>query len=130
MSGTTRNVTGNISIPGTQLVSTANSKIAKDYIFQPSTGVVTIKDDDFLRLLFGINVTDGMVIFNPLDKNKDGAQTGNSINLEFNTTSMSSNDDLMLIYEAQESDEIRALLEEISDSLKITNKLLLQQLEF
>lgn len=130
MSGTTRNVTGNIPIPGTQLVSTANSKIAKDYIFQPSTGVVIIKDDDFCRLLFAINVTDGMVIFNPLDKNKHGAQTGNSVNLEFNTISMSSNDDLMLVYEAKTSDAIEKLLEEISENTKITNKLLLAILEF
>ena len=130
MGGSSRNVTGNIPGPGTQLISSANSRISLDYVFEPQQRLIIVKDKDFVRILYAINVTKGQIIYNPLDPGKDGSQTARNINLEYNTIAMEKSDDLCIVYEAARDDEVKIMLEQLVKGQETTNELLCAMIEF
>ena len=82
-----------------------------EYIFDASakkitfTGV-TIDTVDQIKLVN--NVTDGIIVFNPIDPTKLGVLAGNVLTLTFDTTSMSDTDDLFIcvnLFEAESATE-------------------------
>lgn len=105
-------------------VNASNNKISNNYSFNASGQAVTVKDSDLLKILLVINLTDNLTIYNPLDSGLGGTITGCSILLDYDTTSMSNTDDLLVVYSAYIEDDEIVLLNEILNELRTNNKLL------
>ena len=54
---------------------------------------------DLNRVLLITNVTDGIILFNFADSAKVGSVTNNVLTLDYDTTSMSDSDDLLIFYQ-------------------------------
>ncbi len=106
---------------------TANTRIAASYTFDASAQTVKILADDFVRVLIVVNVTDGQVIYNPSVPTQTGSIFGDLLTFTYDTTSMSDDDELLILYEATNSgdqvflDRILDTNEEMLTQLKIMN---------
>ena len=85
--------------PKAAILATSASKVATNVIFDSSNKTITINDADCKEVLFAINVTDGIVIFDPATPGKTGTRTSKNVSLVFDTSSMNHADDLLVIYE-------------------------------
>lgn len=73
-----------------------------NYSFDKDTGEVTFTDYSVIRLdgiLLITNVTDNIIIYNFADPLKGGTVATNVLALEFDTTGMDNNDDLLIYYD-------------------------------
>jgi len=79
-----------------------SAHVLQNYTFNKVTKTVTFNDYRTVYLA-GIklitNVTTGTIIFQFNDGTKNGTVSGNVVTLDYNTTSMSNTDQLMIIYE-------------------------------
>ena len=101
--------------------STGNSKISKDYTFNASAQLLTVKNDDYESLLLALNLDDNIVIYNPLEESKGGSQKGCCVQLNYDTTSMEDDDELLVIYAPREIDNYLTILKDITTELRIMN---------
>lgn len=92
----------------------------KNYSFQASQRKITFTDYasiDIDSVLYIIHVTDNRAIYNPMNKNLKGSVFGNVLTLNYDTSLMSDNDELMIYYdkipdpatEGKQDDQITAL---------------------
>ncbi len=111
-------------VPKRESIKTSGSKLSIDFVFDASLQKLTVDDNDFLELLFVINTTDNVVIYDPSIVSKGGTKDQNRMTLTFDTTSMSDADDLIVIYEPVVfvSDQIQeTLLQQLVYEMKIMN---------
>lgn len=76
--------------------------LVENYSFNPATGVITFTDYSSIKLenvLLVTNVTSNVMIYNFAVPALGGAVNGNQLDLDFNTSSMSSSDRLQIFYE-------------------------------
>jgi hypothetical protein len=74
----------------------------KSYVFDSSARTITFSDYasiDIDSVLYVINVTDNRAIYNPMNKNLKGSVFGNVLTLNYDTTTMSDDDELMIYYD-------------------------------
>jgi len=74
----------------------------KNYIFDASARTITFSDYDAIDIdsvLYIIHVTDNRAIYNPMNKNLKGSVFGNVLTLNYNTTTMSDDDELQIYYD-------------------------------
>lgn len=73
-------------------------KIVHEYIFNAASQTIRSKEFTRLNIIALItNVTAGIIIYNFADPAKGGTLSGDTLTLDFNTTSMSNSDDLQII---------------------------------
>ena len=111
-------------IQGRETLSLANAKISEDYEFFPNDKIVEIQDIDFKEVLLIINTTDNITIYNPLVTSLTGSRINTKIKLDFDTTSMSKSDDLLIIYQSDEIPQTDELLAGIFKELRAQTKFL------
>ncbi len=109
-------------VPKTSVLSTSASKVADSVKFDASTKTIQVNDKNFGEIIFAVNVTDGIVIFDPATASKTGTRKDRTVNLVFDTTTMSDSDDILVIYEPLIEDQAiisttDRLLTNILDSL-------------
>lgn len=92
-----------------QYVIPKNTKLTSNYSFTPGAKTVVIEESDFKNLVLIINITTSEIIYNPTTDITSGTTTGRSVSLTFDTTSMSSADKLLVLYEYSEPDIIDSL---------------------
>ena len=76
--------------------------LVENYSFNPATGVITFSDYSSIKLenvLLVTNVTTNVMIYNFAVPALGGSVTGNQLDLDYNTSSMSSTDRLQIFYE-------------------------------
>ena len=110
-------------VPKREILKTSLSKVAIDVIFDASAKTLIVNDPDFREVLFVINATDGLVIYDPNTPSKSGVRTKDLLTFTFDTTSMSDEDDLIVIYEPKEEIEVEVedLLHSVIQELKKMN---------
>ena len=92
----------------------------KNYSFSALNKQITFTDYvtiDIDSVLYIIHVTDHRAIYNPLNKNLKGSVSGNTLTLNYDTSLMSDDDELMIYYdkipdpatEAKQDTQITAL---------------------
>jgi hypothetical protein len=99
------------------------SSICSDYEFDASAQTVKVTDD-IVTFLMVVNITDGVVIYNPGEPATVGTIENKTLFLTYDTTSMDDADDLLVFCEKETIDEtgrIVSELMEIGDSLKLLN---------
>lgn len=108
-----------------EFITTQNSMHLKNYNFKPNEGIVEI-DDKYDVVQYIINVTRGVVIYNPTTFRLSGDDQGTQVALNLDTSSMSAIDDLMIV--AEVSDITRETsykkLQDLESELKNINELL------
>ena len=108
-------------------ITGVNSKIAKLYTFDSSTGVVTCKDADCVRILYIVNQATGESIYNPARPELRGTEVGQSINLQLDTSRMNDSDLLLIQYEptpSVESVTMESILAELKKHTTLLGKIL------
>ena len=87
------------------------------YLFSASTGVVTINGLGNLTLenfLMVVNATRSVVLYNPFKSGLSGSVSGNTIDLQIDTSSMADSDDLLIFMNIEDQTEnALALLRQI-----------------
>ena len=82
------------------------SKVSTSYIFNPQTMRITVSDLDFKRVLYVINSTHSVVMYNPYDKDKLGDSTLTGVVMNFPVAAagyMLATDDLVVVYEGDQA---------------------------
>ena len=98
-------------------------KIVTIYSFNPTAKTVTLGNYltvDQKGLLLITNVTDNIIIYNFADPTQGGTVAGNKITLQYDTSSMSSGDNLQIFYDDGESESfggLSAQLEHLTDEV-------------
>jgi len=112
------------------------------YLFDASAKTVMFSDYgtiDLDRILLITNVTDGLIIYNFADSAAGGTVSGNVLTLEYDTTSMSDDDKLLIFYQEDDYEivedgkkklpvvdsNIEQILSNVLNELKIMNQYLL-----
>lgn len=101
-----------------------SSKLSEDYSFDASNSLVVVNDSDLEKVLFIYNETAQRPLYRLGSDTLTAETFNNEIKLDFDTSSMSDDDKLIIIYKKVDVNIIVDLLEEIRDELKINNKLL------
>jgi hypothetical protein len=81
------------------------------YIFDASAKTVRFLEYDNIeleRVLLITNVTDNIIIYNFADAAKGGSVATNVLTLEYDTTSMADDDDLLIFYQEKDSHIVEA----------------------
>ena len=94
------------------IILTKNAKIAESYTFNAAGKTITVNEPDFKRLLYVIDKANERILFNPLKSDSNSNQSIN-INLNYDSFDLLKTDELLVIYEAQENNQIAVLLEAI-----------------
>ena len=92
------------------IILTKNAKIAESYTFNATGKTITVNEPDFKRLLYVIDKDNERILFNPL---KAGSNQNININLNYDSFDLLKTDELLVIYEAQENNQVAILLEAI-----------------
>jgi hypothetical protein len=112
------------------------------YLFDASAKTVMFLDYgtiDLNRVLLITNVTDNIIIYNFADSTAGGTVSGNVLTLEYDTTSMSDDDKLLIFYQEDDYEivedgkkklpvvdsNIEQILSNVLNELKIMNQYLL-----
>jgi hypothetical protein len=86
---------------------------AEDFVFDASLKTITFKRDIILEEVFTIaNVTDGIVIFRYGCENETGTVNRQVLTLDYNTTAMSDNDSLLVVF--IENEDLTEVIERTS----------------
>lgn len=125
---------GGISQSAGDIISIDGSKLSSSYIFDASAKRVTINDSDLDTVIFIENLTDNIIIYNPLFAATGGTQTDNILDLTYDTTQMSDGDQLLIMYLPQASEALdenysvvellNLILEEQQKQTKLLQKIL------
>jgi hypothetical protein len=113
-------------LPDSNIITTANTKVAQDCKFIASIGMLKVNDTGFIRLVAAVNLTTNDVIYNIGDPSLSGLITGNEVVVDFTTTSMGDRDLLYVLYESSISDNIETLLQKQIDNQKLILKQLIK----
>ena len=100
-------------------------QLIKNYTFDASAKTVSLDDYSSINhegILLITNVVDGALIYNFADPTMGGTVSGNTVTLEFDTTSMSDDDALMVFYDEAEV-TLKDYLEAIHESLEVLSVL-------
>ena len=100
-----------------------NAVLCPDYEFDASAKRV-ICNKKISRFLLILNATDGVIIFNPANPATVGTVKSNSVELTYDTTSMSDRDDLYIFVERDIENEDQRLLRAAEESSENSEKLL------
>ena len=102
-----------------------SSKVSTSYIFEPSTMRIIVNDLDFKRVLYIVNSTHGVVMYNPYDKEKLGEAVPDGVILDFTKVAagyMDSLDSLIVVYESEQPPVVEQggrLKSDVNDSAAI-----------
>lgn len=112
----------------TDFILPSNTKISKDYSFNAQSKKVTVNDIDLRTIVLVVNLAANVVIYNPTSAVTNGTLNGvpNVIILEYDTSRMSDNDDLMILYEYEQEDlssGLECILTELQKQTKILQKI-------
>lgn len=102
----------------------SNTKISSDFIVDASAGTIQFNDQGYIRLLYGVNVTDNIIVYNPTVNGLGGNSYSNQINFDYDTTTMEDSDEWIFVIEIKEVKEDEVLLREMIELQRETNKLL------
>jgi hypothetical protein len=94
--------------------------LINNYTFNSTTKQIALTDYtsvDLEAFLLVTNVTDNIIIYNFADPAKGGTISGNSLTLDFDTTSMSNTDDLQIFIEDGTSPASNEAIEESNELL-------------
>jgi|694.fasta_scaffold15820_11 hypothetical protein len=94
--------------------------LINNYTFNSTTKQIALTDYtsvDLEAFLLVTNVTDNIIIYNFADPTKGGTVSGNSLTLDFDTTSMSNTDDLQIFIEDGTSPASNEAIEESNELL-------------
>lgn len=110
-------------VPKQEILVTSRAKVSTNTVFDASAKTLTINDIDFQEALFAVNVTDGIIIFDPAAPSTTATRDGTVLRLNFDTSSMSDGDDILVLYEPDSASEQTALetqigITEVVDELK------------
>lgn len=105
-------------------LSSSQLKVSRNYTFDAANKTIKVNDNDLHKILSVINLTDGIVIYNPTEPSLGGTEVANSLNFEYDTTSMSNTDNLLILYEYTPVDKYEILLDEILIELRKQTKFL------
>ena len=111
-----------------EYVQPANTKLASDWRFDASAGVVDVDDPDVGTVVLIVNGSVGEVIYNPANSIYKGSVSGRSINLDYDTSTHADDDDLYILCEGIDSggeeDSLISILEELKTQTKLLKKIL------
>jgi len=100
-----------------------SSVICEDFIFNASAQTIWVREH-IKRFLMVVNVTDGIVIYNPTTQSTKGTAQGDFLTLDYDTTNMDDLDELLVFCEV-EADQSRIaedLLADIVSRLDLLNE--------
>jgi hypothetical protein len=101
---------------------------AEDFIFDASLKTITFGRDIILEEVFTIaNVTDGIVIFRYGCENETGTVNRQVLTLDYNTTAMSDNDALLVVF--IENEDLTDVIERTSRTEDSTLNEILTELQ-
>lgn len=102
----------------------SHTKVAKEYIFDPSVKEITIFDNDLLKVVAVTNITRGVLLYAPTRVGGGIISNGGkTITVETDTSEMSSSDALIILYEYSVPD-MHEVAQEVLDELKEIKKYL------
>jgi len=110
-------------------IQLSTTKISEDYDFAPSKSAIVINDSDFKRVLYIVNTTDNIVIYNIAQVGLGGTAYKCEVVFDFDVSGMTDTDDLLILYEAEK--EVSNLESKVADLVteqKLTNKYLAEML--
>ena len=107
--------------------------MVNNYTFNKTARTVTFNDYDSIKLenvLLISNATDGRLIYNFADSNRNGSAAGNVLTLNFDTSAMSDTDKLSIFYE--DETVLPATVESVEELITLTQATqdLVQQVSF
>ena len=110
---------------------TSNSVIAQNWRFDASAGTVHAIGSSIAKIVAVLNVTDGVWIYNPGNAGYTATTTSNRyVDLVFDTSSMSDDDELLVFCEEPPSfSEERVLLQHILNETRTQTALMLHAFE-
>jgi len=93
------------------------------YTFIPASRQIVFADASFAlkNLLAVVNVTDGLIIYNPSDPSTIGTTAGVVLTLLYDTTLMSATDDLLIYYDDGVRDD--AAVTSLDDTVQLLKKI-------
>jgi len=101
-----------------------NIKVSESYVFHAANQSIHVLDGDLNQILFAVNTTDGIVIYNPVESGLGGTRIDGTIQLDFDTTAMSDSDSLLILYSPDTDILMITVLDGILDQLKMQTKIL------
>ncbi len=111
-------------VPQAPILNTASSKLATKFSFDAALQRLTVNEEYFFELLFVINTTDNIIIYNPSVTSKGGTKDQNRTVFTFDTTSMNDADDLLIVYEPKlfvTEQRTETFLQQLVCQMKIMN---------
>lgn len=114
--------TDNFIVPG-------NTKVSRNYYFDPTGGFVSISEIDVFEIVAVVNLTRSRILYNPTETGLGGEKIGHqAINLTLDTTGMSKDDVLLVVYvpnvvEDPLIDILTNIHQELQNQTKILNKI-------
>lgn len=103
--------------------------IVKNYEFNPAGGLVTfadITDAQLEGVQLITNITTGDIIYQFNSTQKGGTLENGRLRLEYDTTEMSADDPLQIIYNTPETEDPAIALREIADTLLLVAQTMLR----
>lgn len=104
-------------------LATQNSVIMASYTFVPASGLVSIANKKYIILSI-INLTSSDVLYNPLTSIGGTLEVPGTVNVDRDTSMMSSTDDLLIVADTGTSDLISIFLENILEELQVQTEFL------
>lgn len=86
-----------------------------DYTFDASEQTVTISRPDMGLVIRITNITDQVLIYNPIDPDCGGSQTNGVVTLNYDTGQMSDSDKLLVIYQSTKTGDLFSDISEGKD---------------
>ena len=102
-------------------IQTSNLHICHMYRFDAIGGIVECNDLNGLILLV-INTTDDTVIYNPLISGLGGSQNNKVLQVDYDTSSMSDDDTLIVLFDYADEVDTNLILDEIKHQLQKLNE--------
>lgn len=112
-----------------QYIIPEKTKLTSNYIFKPLSGIVEILESDVRNVISIVNVDASQLIYNAAASDMNANRTGNTFDLNYNTSSMNQNDKLIILYEYNDSGT-KDILDEILSELKTQTKMLKKIYDF
>ena len=98
--------------------------ISKDYNFTPSTGLIVVNDYDFEEVVFIMNTGTNEILYRIGSQSKTASIFNREVVVDYDTSGMSINDNLLIFYKNRIEDDTSVLLNKLIELQKQTNKLL------
>jgi len=121
----------NVSYFGSQTpVMSENASLCEAFTFNAAAQSISCNEQGFRRYLFIINVTDGVVIYNPSNAGTTGLRVSRTtMRLTYDTTAMSDTDDLLVFIDRVENDVDARASKDALEEMLLQTKLLNERIE-